>query len=127
MSLLLVIVVLATATIPQAVANDLHDCSLVCPPPQVCSPVHGDNSYICTVCPFAVDGLPSEIFACDRSALTARIVMPHSAELDKVRLLLPIVTASQTSAIPVQVRRPLRRSSRTGATRRAPGTRCARP
>ncbi len=53
MSLLLVIAVLASATIPQALADALHACALVCPPPQVCAPVHGQNSYICTVrsCP----------------------------------------------------------------------------
>ena len=50
MSLLLAIAVLASVTIPQALANDLHSCALVCPPPQVCAPVHGQNSYICTVC-----------------------------------------------------------------------------
>ncbi len=49
MTLLLAIAVLASVTIPQALANDLHSCALVCPPPQVCAPVHGQNSYICTV------------------------------------------------------------------------------
>ena len=49
MALLCTIAVVALTAIPRAFADDLHSCSLVCPPPQVCAPQHGQNSYICTV------------------------------------------------------------------------------